>query len=144
MVYQKCQETSGSLTQILDCRCISLKFLDKRVLDGPNTPQHLVVQGIDTKDCKSDAGIAGMMYDMCIQNFWFISGYEGMCECATKKATPNVMKYDIATERAVAVQMAEAMQACDPNWLTNGLLNKGTGSGTQQNSNQFQPPPKPQ
>lgn len=123
-VYKKCQEIAAPGDQLLDCGCISIKFLDKRILDGPDVPREYLVQSLDTKECKSIENIAARLYSFCTQSYYWMSGYEDMCQCAANKGSKNLMKYDIVTPKAVGVQLVQGLQECDENWLMNGFTGK--------------------
>lgn len=65
-----------------DCECISVKFLDARVLAGPEVPHNRIYQNI-MQECVNDAGVAGFSYDSCasVMKYDRLDDLDKYCSC---------------------------------------------------------------
>lgn len=82
-IEQRCTDSS-TMSVYYDCECWAMRFLEQRLIRGPEVSQNSVMMDIGT-ECPNTPAIAGYAYNTCIHQgiSTFPSGQdpEEYCEC---------------------------------------------------------------
>ena len=87
-----CEGTGGGQSR-QDCECVSMKFLDARLLAGPEPNKDAIWLALDVTECNTSTMAAGHMYDLCTEVYSRHSAStEQVCECTAREGAKKIGK----------------------------------------------------
>jgi hypothetical protein len=112
--YNECQ-TNDNMSRYYNCECLASKFLDKRIMAGPEVLNDIIVQSI-THECADAAGAAGQEYQSCLENAPMMPAnipIEEYCTCYANTYAKLYEKYSLGPSSNTFIKLqTEAHISC--------------------------------
>lgn len=110
--YNTCTQ-SGNFSNYHDCRCLAVKYLDKRLELGPEVDEYTLTSKIQS-ECPNKPGIAGFSYQKCKQLFIYsrVANLEEFCVCFANKVADLYAQNPYPHLNYQSEVDLQAMQAC--------------------------------
>ncbi len=110
--YQQCN-TGGVRSVYSDCKCVSEKFREGRVLKGPDERYVVLYDTASkSKDCLQPGSIEVVKKKECLQNNQWLTGKEKYCGCLARSYTKKFMKRPYLTLNFMGMLETEAVMEC--------------------------------
>ncbi len=133
LIFQECTQ-SDLLSTYYDCQCQAMRFLDERILAGPEVYYGHIRNNL-RKECLNLPGIAGMSLGVCneqmqAQNF---KNYDKLCECFANTVARNFAKRPYLESRNIISLQRDAYVSCG---VTDELVKRAMNKKGQRPSGQ--------
>lgn len=110
-VAQRCANQDVN-SQFYDCECIAARFIDARVLRGPEISAYSLVAELEP-ECVNSAGVAGYAYNQCSgMNAYGAQNAEEVCSCYGNYVAKQFSKTPVASFSFFSKISANAIIAC--------------------------------
>lgn len=112
VVYEECSQTKW-YSVLHDCRCLSVKYLDERLIQGPEFTRTQIMADI-AEQCVNTESIAGNAYQDCLEmnTVTSLKDVESYCECYANELATRYTRKPFAHRDYFMRLGADAHSAC--------------------------------